>query len=126
MFIPLHIVVVVSYLSDRRPQAGIDFLWIDLEHRSYEVDAVKWQPVLCRMAGAACMVRVAALEPDLIKKALDIGANTIMVPQINTAEEARRAVEYAKYPPDGSRGVSPMVRLLRRALLNSASPARAH
>ena len=54
------------------------------------------------------MVRVPGLDSSWIKKALDIGANTIMVPQINTAEEAQRAVEFAKYPPDGSRGISPL------------------
>ena len=54
------------------------------------------------------MVRVPGLDPIWIKKALDIGANTIMVPQINTADEAKRAVDFAKYPPEGSRGVSPL------------------
>lgn len=53
------------------------------------------------------MIRVAGLDSQLIKKALDAGANCVMIPQINTADEAKRAVEYAKYPPQGSRGVSP-------------------
>ncbi|MES2790334.1 MAG: aldolase/citrate lyase family protein, partial [Planctomycetota bacterium] len=87
--------------------SGIDFLWVDLEHRSFEVDAVRWVPIICRQKKCACVVRVAGLDPQLIKKALDIGANCIMVPQINTAEEARLAVQYAKYPPQGSRGISP-------------------
>jgi len=88
--------------------SGIDFLWVDLEHRPFEVNDVRWVPILCRQIGCACVVRVAGLDPQLIKKALDIGANCIMVPQINTAEEARRAVQYAKYPPEGSRGISPI------------------
>jgi 4-hydroxy-2-oxoheptanedioate aldolase len=54
------------------------------------------------------MIRVAGLDPQLIKKALDVGASAIMVPQINTAEEARLAVQYAKYPPEGTRGISPL------------------
>ena len=86
----------------------IDFLWIDLEHRPYGTHEVRWIPILCRQAGCTPMIRVPGLDPNWIKKALDIGANTIMVPQINTAEEARLAVEYAKYTPDGSRGVSPL------------------
>lgn len=86
---------------------GVDFLWIDLEHRAYEVDAVRWIPIICRRKACACMIRVAGLDSQLIKKALDAGANCVMIPQINTAEEAKRAVEYAKYPPQGSRGVSP-------------------
>jgi 4-hydroxy-2-oxoheptanedioate aldolase len=87
---------------------GIDFLWIDLEHRSYGTYEVRWLPILCRQAGCSAMVRVPGLDSSWIKKALDIGANTIMVPQINTADEAKRAVEFAKYPPVGSRGISPM------------------
>lgn len=87
---------------------GIDFLWIDLEHRPYTAHEVRWVPVICRMAGCAAMVRVPGVDPLWIKKALDIGANTIMVPQVDTAEQARAAVEYCKYPPEGSRGVSPL------------------
>lgn len=87
---------------------GIDFLWIDTEHVPYGTEAVPMLPVLCRMAGCVPVVRVAGLDPCLIKKALDIGASGVMIPQINNAEEARRAVQYAKYPPQGSRGVSPM------------------
>lgn len=87
---------------------GVDFLWIDLEHRPFEVDAVRWMPIICRRKGCACLVRVAGLDSQLIKKALDIGANCVMIPQVNTADEARRAVEYAKYPPQGSRGISPL------------------
>ncbi len=88
--------------------AGPDFLWVDLEHRSYEVDHIRWIPVICRRKNCACVVRVAGLDPQLIKKALDIGANTIMIPQVNTAEEAARAVRAAKYPPEGSRGITPL------------------
>ncbi len=87
---------------------GIDFLWIDLEHRPFGVNEVRWVPIICRTKGCVPMIRVPGLDPMHIKKALDIGANTIMVPQINTAEEARLAVQYAKYPPVGTRGVSPL------------------
>jgi len=86
----------------------VDFLWIDLEHRPYGTNEVRWMPILCRQVGCSAMVRVPGLDLMWIKKALDIGANTIMVPQINTADEAKRAVEYAKYPPLGSRGISPL------------------
>ncbi|MDB5340551.1 MAG: 4-hydroxy-2-oxo-heptane,7-dioate aldolase [Planctomycetaceae bacterium] len=88
--------------------SGIDFLWVDLEHRPFEVNDVRWVPIICRQKDCACVVRVAGLDPQLIKKALDIGANCIMIPQVNTAEEARLAVQYAKYPPQGSRGISPL------------------
>lgn len=102
---------------------GVDFLWIDLEHRPFEVDAVRWIPVICRGKGCACMVRVAGLDSSQIKKALDIGANCIMIPQVNTADEARRAVEYAKYPPQGSRGISPLWTFFMDVSWNDYLPA---
>ena len=88
--------------------AGADFLWVDTEHRPYDTERIQWIPILCRLSGRSAVVRVAGLDPQLIKKALDIGANTIMVPQVNTPEEARLAVEYCKYPPTGTRGISPL------------------
>lgn len=84
-----------------------DFLWIDLEHRPYGFNEVRWLPILCRQMGVVPLVRVPGLDSSAIKKALDIGGSAVMVPQIGTAEEAKRAVEYAKYPPDGSRGITP-------------------
>ena len=54
------------------------------------------------------MIRVAHNDPGLIKKAYDVGAVLVMVPQVNTADEARRAVDAARYAPEGNRGLSPM------------------
>jgi 4-hydroxy-2-oxoheptanedioate aldolase len=87
---------------------GIDFLWIDTEHGSFDLEAVRMLPVVARMKNCAPMIRVAGLDASLIKRALDFGASTIMVPQVTTAEEAQLAVRYSKYPPEGTRGVSPL------------------
>ncbi len=97
-----------EFVAKHTINCDVDFLWIDLEHRPYGPNEIRWLPLLCRQAGVAPMVRVPGVDPIWIKKALDIGANTIMVPQVNTADEAKRAVEYAKYPPEGSRGITPM------------------
>lgn len=96
-----------EYSAKMAINCDVDFLWIDLEHRPYGVSEVRWLPILCRQRGVAPMVRVPNLDGGVIKKALDVGANTVMVPQVDTADQAKRAVEYAKYPPQGSRGVSP-------------------
>jgi len=84
-----------------------DFIWIDTEHTPYGTEALGLIPVLARQRGIAPMIRVAWNDPALIKKAYDSGAVAVMVPQVNTAEEAERAVRYAKYPPEGNRGVAP-------------------
>ncbi|MBI2502198.1 MAG: hypothetical protein HYW07_03075 [Candidatus Latescibacteria bacterium] len=85
-----------------------DFLWIDTEHLPFGSEALDFVPVLARMRGVAPLIRVANNDPGLIKKAYDVGAVAVMVPQVNTPEEAARAVDYARYPPLGQRGLSPM------------------
>ena len=88
-------------------KTAIDFLWIDTEHAPYASESLDMIPVIARQHGVAPMIRVAWNDPALIKKAYDVGAVAVMVPQVSTAEEAARAVEYAFYPPKGQRGVSP-------------------
>jgi len=88
--------------------AAPDFLWIETEHAPYGTESLGAIPVLARQQGVAPMIRVAWNDPALIKKAYDIGAVAVMVPQINSAEEARQAVRYAHYPPDGQRGIAPV------------------
>ncbi|MEM7126663.1 MAG: aldolase/citrate lyase family protein [Chloroflexota bacterium] len=87
--------------------ADIDFLWIDTEHAPFGMESIETIPALVRQTGVAPLIRVAWNDPSLIKKAYDVGAVAVMVPQVNTAEEAAKAVEYAFYPPLGQRGVSP-------------------
>lgn len=87
--------------------AAPDFIWIDTEHGPYASESLGAIPALSRMRGVATMIRVAWNDPALIKKAYDVGAVAVMVPQVNTPEEARKAVEYARYPPEGQRGISP-------------------
>ena len=87
---------------------GIDFLWIDTEHMPYGAEALDVIPVLARQRGVAPLIRVANNDPALIKKAYDVGAVLVMIPQVNSAEEAARAVDAAHYPPEGNRGLSPM------------------
>lgn len=90
--------------------AGFDFLVVDMEHVPIEVaDLVH----ILRAIGntpAEPVVRLAANDQVLVKRAMDAGARTVMLPFVETAEEARRAVAYAKYPPEGVRGVAAMHR----------------
>ena len=65
-------------------------------------------PIICRLEGRDAMLRVPNLDPGLIKKGLDMGCSCIMVPQVDNAEQARLAVEYCKFPPEGNRGVGPV------------------
>ncbi|MBO9641583.1 HpcH/HpaI aldolase family protein [Pseudacidovorax sp. NFM-22] len=85
-------------------RAGFDWLLVDLEH--VPMDEKDTLAVLQAIAGTdACPVaRLAANEAVLFKRALDMGAQTVMVPFVDSPEAAARAVSYAKYPPQGVRG----------------------
>ncbi len=88
-------------------RSDIDFLWIDTEHSASAVEDLDMVPVIARQNDVAPMIRVAWNDPALIKKAYDIGAVAVMIPQVNTAAEAERAIQFARYAPEGQRGVSP-------------------
>ena len=85
-----------------------DFIWIDTEHMPFGAEVLDTIPVLIRQRGVAPMIRVAWNDPALIKKAYDVGAVAVMVPQIDTPEDAALAVQHARYYPEGKRGLSPM------------------
>ena len=83
---------------------GFDWLFMDGEHGN--LSTLDWQRMLQAVAGrSAAIIRVAANSEREIKKMLDIGADGIIAPQVNSAEEARHVVACCKYPPDGIRGV---------------------
>jgi 4-hydroxy-2-oxoheptanedioate aldolase len=93
--------------------AGFDFVVLDTEHSPAELPTVQSQ--LQAMAGgtAAPVVRPAWNDPVLFKRLLDIGVQTFVVPMIQNAAEARRAVSATRYPPAGIRGVSVATRANR-------------
>ncbi len=83
---------------------GYDWLFMDGEHGN--LSTLEWQRVLQAVAGrSAAIIRVAANTERDIKKLLDIGADGIIAPQVNSAETARHVVACCKYPPRGIRGV---------------------
>ncbi len=84
--------------------AGFDWLFIDLEHAPLDARAAQ---ALLQVSGERCtgLLRLPLNDEIWIKKALDTGAAGILVPQVNSAEEARRAVRLSKYPPVGTRSV---------------------
>ena len=97
--------------------SGFDWVLIDLEHGSgTEADLL---PLLQAVSGTAAtpLVRVEACERPRFTKALDLGAEGVMVPRVDGADDARRAASFLRYAPAGVRGV---------ALLNRAAGFGAH
>lgn len=84
--------------------AGLDWLFIDMEHG--QIDPLALQRIAQATNGkCACMARLPANEDFWFKKALDVGIAGVIVPLVNTPEEARRAAASSKYPPVGTRSV---------------------
>ncbi len=86
-------------------EAGFEWLCIDLEHTAIDYNELQILIGFIQARGMAALVRVSKNEEVVIKRALDAGADGIIVPMVCTAEEAKKAVEFAKYPPIGKRGV---------------------
>jgi len=93
--------------------AGFDWLLFDAEHSPVEIAGL--YPLLQAAAGGEthAAVRLAWNDKVLIKRALDIGARTILVPFVQNAEEARQAALSVSYPPHGVRGVAGSTRATR-------------
>ncbi len=90
--------------------SGFDWILIDTEHSPNEVPDVLAQLQACGRGTATPIVRPAWNDPVLIKRYLDIGSTTLLIPFVQNAEEARRAVAACRYPPAGIRGVTTMGR----------------
>ena len=90
--------------------AGFDFAIIDTEHGELSSDRAVDMIRAAKLAGISPVVRVYGNQPELIAKALDIGAEGVQVPQIGNKQEAQAAVTAAKFSPEGARGCNRYVR----------------
>ncbi len=84
---------------------GLDWVVIDAEHGQLD-----WKEIVEHLRAAVrsetvALVRIAELDRGLIKRALDIGADGIVVPWMETEDQLRQAVAFARYPPEGCRGI---------------------
>ncbi len=86
--------------------AGFDFLVVDMEHTP--VDTPEMVDILRAIAGTPAQAVVRLVWNDMVwlKRVLDGGAQTVLLPFVQNAEEAKRAVACTRYPPDGVRGVA--------------------
>lgn len=83
---------------------GVDWLAVDMEHTEIGFESVADMLRGLKGSETALFVRVMENRPLEIRRALDLGAAGIIVPLIDSAEEAKKAVSYSKYPPQGVRG----------------------
>jgi 2-keto-3-deoxy-L-rhamnonate aldolase RhmA len=96
-----------SAVAEIMAGTGFDWILIDTEHAPFSPEGL--QTVLTAFNGrnSVPIVRVPWNNPAIIKQALDLGAGGVLVPMVNSADEARAAVAACRYPPEGIRGFGP-------------------
>lgn len=90
--------------------SGFDWLLLDTEHAPVELHVVHAQLQAMTGGTASAVVRPAWNDAVLLKRFLDLGVQNFLVPMVQNAEEARRAVAATRYPPQGIRGVAVAIR----------------
>lgn len=87
-------------------QCGFEFVIIDNEHGTYSFEVISNMIAAARGAGISVIVRIPNISRECILKPLDSGAAGLLVPMVNTAEEAKEVIKHAKYAPMGNRGAA--------------------
>ena len=101
-FVPFASGEVAEYTA----RLGFDYIIIDNEHGIMNQETIFDMVRAAQCQRVPVLVRCTNDTPENIHKALDMGAEGILVPVINTAEDAKRAVRTALYPPEGERGIA--------------------
>jgi 2-keto-3-deoxy-L-rhamnonate aldolase RhmA len=86
--------------------AGFDSIYIDMEHSSFSLEAAGQICLACNHLGVTPLVRVPGLDPSFIARVMDSGAMGIIVPGVESAEEARALVQAVKHAPLGERSLA--------------------
>ena len=107
------------YAAEMASTAGFDWLLIDGEHAPNGLRSTMAQLTVIEPSPSLPVVRLRDDDPARIKQALDVGAQSLLIPMIETVDQARRAVAATRYPPEGTRGVGSS---LARASRFSAIP----
>ena len=92
-------------IAEIMAKSGFDWLAVDMEHSGLSFGQAQEIIRIIDLCGVAPLVRVMENNADLIKRFMDAGAHGIIVPLVNSRNDAERAVNAVKYPPLGTRGV---------------------
>jgi 4-hydroxy-2-oxoheptanedioate aldolase len=108
-----------AYAAEMAATCGFDWLLIDGEHAPNDLRTTMAQLAVIEPSPSLPVVRLRDDDPARIKQVLDAGAQSLLIPMIETAEQAKRALAATRYPPEGIRGVGSS---LARASRFSAIP----
>src|SRR5438552_6149692 len=97
-----------AFSAEVMSRSGFDWVCVDWQHGLAGAETLGTMIQAISMNGVAPLVRVPFNEPWLIQKALDLGAFGVVVPMVNSADEARRAAQSCQYAPAGFRSFGPI------------------
>ena len=97
-----------SIVSEVMGSIGFDFIWIDSEHSENSYTSIRNHITAVNAGGTPAIVRVARNDYNHMKRILEMGPQGIVVPMVNTPEEAEDAMRFCSYPPYGVRGFGPL------------------
>ena len=92
-------------ITEIMAKANFNWLVVDLEHSTISIDLAGDMIRIIDLCGVTPLVRLTSNDANQIKRVMDAGASGIVVPMINSANEARKAVKATRYSPNGTRGV---------------------
>ena len=104
--------------------AGFDWILLDSEHSPADIENLLTQLQAAAPYPTHPVVRIPWNDMVTIKRVLDIGAQSLLVPYVSSADEARAAVSYTRYPPAGVRGVAGTTRATRFGASRTTRAAR--
>src|ERR1700756_5776166 len=113
------ITIADPFVAEVIGAAGFDFVLIDTDHAPIAIDELQMLLIALRTSASTVFVRPAANDATLIKQILDLGAEGVVVPEVNDAASSAVAVAATRYPPLGRRGFGPR----RAARLEGGRPA---
>lgn len=117
--VPAEVLVELSGIS------GLDYLLIDCEHGPDDLVALQQHIALAQAHGLSVLVRVGRGDPNMVLRVLDLGAEGIIAPHVDSAQEAAEVVRSAHYPPLGERGFATYSRAGRYGAVSAAEHLRA-
>lgn len=92
-------------LAELVAHIGFDWLWIEAEHTSMSLETIQAQLQAVSGTQTHAIVRVDCNDQTIIKRVLDTGPDGIIIPSVNSKEDAEKAIQFTKYPPLGERGI---------------------
>lgn len=90
--------------------SGMDYVILDMEHGPIGIETLKYHIMACENSRLVSIVRVDSYNSPSIGRALDLGANGIQVPSVNSVDQVRQILDVTKFHPNGHRGVCRFVR----------------